>query len=284
MERIVWSRGAFTPAAEARIGLFDRGLLFGDAVYEVTAVLEGRMIDNDLHLDRLERSLTELGIPAPLPRAEILRVQEGLIARNGLREGTVYLQVSRGEADRDFLYAEDLQPCLIGFTQAKELRDSKAQREGIRVDLAPDPRWARRDIKTAMLLGQVLAKREAKARGFDDVWLVEEGMVTEGASSTAHIVTPQGTLATRPPSRATLPGCTQRALVRLCAQEGLKLEARAFSVAEAQSAAEAFVTSATSFVTPVVQIGDKLIGEGAPGPLTRLLQRLYLEAAQAPAA
>ena len=282
MGRTVYVHGDFVPEEDARIGLFDRGFLFGDAVYEVTAVLAGKMIDNDLHLARLERSLGELGIPLPLPRAGIEAVQHTLIARNGLQDGSVYLQVSRGEADRDFLYPQAMVPKLIGFTQVKTLLGTKAQREGIAVDLAEDPRWQRRDIKTAMLLGQVMAKHTAKARGFDDVWLVEGGLVTEGASSTAHVITADGHILTRPASRATLSGCTQRALARLCENEGLRIEERAFTPREAQEAAEAFQTSATSLVAPVVRIGERVVGDGRPGPMTRRLQALYLEAAGVP--
>ena len=283
MGRIVYIHGDFVPEEEARIGLFDRGFLFGDAVYEVTAVIAGRMIDNDLHLARLERSLGELGIALPLPWPEIEALQSQLIARNGLTDGTVYLQVSRGEADRDFLYPQGMAPKLVGFTQTKTLTGTKAQREGIAVDLADDPRWHRRDIKTAMLLGQVMAKQAARARGFDDVWLVEAGLVTEGASSTAHVITAEGRILTRAASKATLPGCTQRALARLCDAEGLRIEERAFTLEEAQDAAEAFQTSASSLVMPVVKIGGRMIGDGRPGPMTRRLQSLYLEAAGVPA-
>ncbi|MBP1883918.1 D-amino-acid transaminase [Sinorhizobium mexicanum] len=282
MGRTVYVHGNFVPEEDARIGLFDRGFLFGDAVYEVTAVIAGRMIDNDLHLARLERSLRELGIALPLSRMEIEALQSELITRNGLKDGTVYLQVSRGEADRDFLYPETMVPKLVGFTQAKTLIGTRAQREGIAVDLADDPRWRRRDIKTSMLLGQVMAKQAARARGFDDVWLVEEGLVTEGASSTAHVITADGRILTRAASRATLPGCTQRALARLCETEGLHIEERAFAPEEAQEAAEAFQTSASSLVMPVVRIGGRVIGDGKPGPMTRRLQTLYLEAAGVP--
>lgn len=282
MGRIVFVHGSFLPEEEARIGLFDRGFLFGDAVYEVTAVIAGRMIDNDLHLVRLERSLGELGIPVPHSRAEIEAIQQKLIALNGLTDGTVYLQVSRGEAERDFLYPERITPKLVGFTQAKILTGTKAQREGIAVDLADDPRWHRRDIKTSMLLGQVRAKHAARARGFDDVWLVEAGFVTEGASATAHVITQEGRILTRAASQVTLPGCTQRAIARLCEAEGLHIEERAFTPEEAQGAAEAFQTSASSLVMPVVRIGSRVIGDGKPGPRTRRLQSLYLEAAGVP--
>ncbi|WP_296745586.1 D-amino-acid transaminase [Mesorhizobium sp.] len=279
MGRIVYSNGDFRPEEDARVSIFDRGFLFGDAIYEVTAVLAGRLIDNDLHLDRFERSLASLSIPMPVPRSRLEQIQAELVTRNELREGTIYLQVSRGEADRDFLYPEGLAPNLIAFTQARKLADTPAQRNGIAVDLAEDLRWARRDIKTAMLLGQVLAKRQARTAGFDDVWMVEDGLVTEGSSSTAFIITADGRVVTRPNSRSTLPGCTRKAVLRLCDGHGLRLEERAFSPDEARAAAEAFATSASSFVTPVVKIGDAEIGDGRPGPMTRRLQSYYIEAA-----
>ena len=280
MGRIVYCTGRFVPEDQARVSVFDRGFLFGDAVYEVIAVLGGAMIDNDLHMARLERSLAELNIPMPMPRAQIETIQAELIARNGMIEGTVYLQVSRGEADRDFLYSPDLAPTLIAFTQARKLTDTKGQTEGVAVDLAPDPRWARRDIKTVMLLGQVMAKTEARARRFDDVWLVgDDGFVTEGASSTAFIVTPEGHIRTRANSQAILPGCTRRALLRLCEEEGASIEEKPFTPEEAKVAAEAFLTSSSAFVMPVIRIGDATIGDGKPGPLTRRLQTLYLDAA-----
>jgi D-alanine transaminase len=282
MGRIVYVHEGFVPDEEASISLFDRGFLFGDAVYEVTAVINGRMIDNDLHLARLERSLRELAISLPYSVDAIEGIQQQLITRNSLQEGTVYLQVSRGEAERDFYYSDGLTPRLIGFTQTKRLVDTKAQQDGISVDLAEDPRWQRRDIKTAMLLGQVMAKQASRARGFDDVWLVEDGLVTEGASSTAYIITADRRIVTRAPSQATLAGCTQRAIARLCAAQGLAVEERAFSPEEAQGAVEAFQTSASSLVTPVVRIGTRTIGNGHAGPMTRKLQALYLEAAGVP--
>lgn len=277
MARVVYCGGKFVSEHEARLGLFDRGLLFGDAVYEVTAVIGGKMIDNDLHLARLERSLSELAIPMPLPREEIEAIQLSLIEKNGLQEGTVYLQVSRGEEDREFLYSEGLKPTFIAFTQVKNLLNNKGQTQGLAITLVEDPRWERRDIKTVMLLGQVLAKRDAKAAGFDDVWFVEDGTITEGASSTAYIVTHDRRIITRPNSRAILPGCTRAALLDLCSRHGVVLEERPFTVAEALAAAEAFQTSATSLVTPVVRIGDVSLNGGVPGPVTRQLQACYLE-------
>jgi D-alanine transaminase len=277
----VYCNRRYMPEDEARIGLFDRGFLFADAVYEVTAVLGGRPIDNDFHLNRLQRSLGEMGIPMPMTLPEIEAIQLELISRNRLDEGTVYLQISRGEAKRDFLFADDLEPTFIAFTTARKLVGTRPQAEGVGVGLAPDPRWARRDIKTVMLLGQVLAKHAAARDGFDDVWFVEDGLVTEGASATAFIVTNDHRVVTRANSRTILPGCTRRAVERLCETDGITFEERAFSPEEAFSAAEAFLTSASSFVTPVIRIAGHTIGNGRPGPLTRRLQEIYLQAALA---
>lgn len=274
----VYCNRRFVPEQEARIGLFDRGFLFADAVYEVTAVIGGRLIDNDFHLSRLQRSLAEMGISMPMTLPEIETIQLELISRNELDEGTVYLQISRGEAKRNFLFADDLEPTMVGFASARRLVGTKAQTDGIAVALAPDPRWTRRDIKTVMLLGQVLAKQAASKDGFDDVWFVEDGLVTEGASATAFIVTHDHRVVTRANSQAILPGCTRRAVERLCEDEGIVFEERAFSPAEACSTAEAFLTSASSLVTPVIRIGDRKIGDGQPGPLTRRLQEIYLQA------
>jgi D-alanine transaminase len=279
MARTIFCEGRFVAEDGARISIFDRGLLFGDSVYEVTAVLDGRMVDNDLHLARLERSLGALDIPMPMPAADIAAVQSELIVRNGLVEGTIYLQVSRGTAERDFLFPEGLAPGFFAFTQARRLRDTPAQRDGVAVALMPDPRWSRRDIKTTMLLGQVLAKREGKAGGFGEVWMLEDGHITEGASSSAFIVTGDGRIVTRSNSRAVLPGCTRQAVLRLCETHDYRYEERAFTPEDAFAAREAFLTSASSLVTPVVRIDDRPIGDGRPGPATRRIQRYYLEAA-----
>ena len=278
MARQIYVNGAYLPEAEARISVMDRGFLFGDAIYEVTAMIGGHLIDNDLHLSRLEQSLAKIGIPMPLSLDGIREVQAELVRRNGMTDGTIYLQVSRGTAERNFLPADGITPNFVAFTQPKRLWGTPAQQNGIAVALVHDPRWDRRDIKTVMLLGQVLAKQAAQAQGFDDVWLFENGCITEGASSTAFILTRKGTIVTRPNSHATLPGCTRQAVLRLIAARQLSFEERAFTVDEAQDAAEAFLTSASSLVQPVVRIGDRVIGDGRPGPVTRHLQELYLQA------
>lgn len=279
MTRQIYVNGGYLAESEAVIPVMDRGFLFGDAIYEVTAMIGGQLIDNDLHLARLERSLAAIDIPMPLPLDGIRQVQAELIRRNGMSDGTIYLQVSRGTAERDFLPATEIVPNFVAFTQPKNLRDTPAQRNGISVALMPDPRWDRRDIKTSMLLGQVLAKQAAHAQGFDDVWLHEDGQITEGASSTAFILSTEGTIVTRPNSHSTLPGCTRQAVLKLIEARGLRFEERAFTIAEAQEAEEAFLTSASSLVQPVVRIGERMIGDGRPGPATRHLQELYLQAA-----
>jgi D-alanine transaminase len=277
--REVYVEGRFVSEDEAKISVFDRGLLFGDSIYEVTAVIDGRLVDNDLHLARLERSLGELEIPMPLAPEAIVEVQTQLIARNRLQEGVIYLQISRGIADRNFGYAGDIKPTFFAFSQAKDLRNAVAVRDGIRVAIVDDQRWARRDIKTTMLLAQVQAKHVAAQRGCKEAWLVEDGFVTEGASSTAYIVTADNRIVTRANSRAILPGCTRRAVIKAADQLNLVVDQSRFTVEEARNAREAFLTSASSLVTPVIEIAGHAIGDGKPGPVTRLLQKTYLDLA-----
>lgn len=280
MTRTIYINGEYVAEDEAKVSVFDRGFLFGDGIYEVTAVIDGKLVDNELHLARLERSLKEISIPMPLPVSDIVKVQQELRERNGLTEGVIYLQVTRGEADRDFGYAADMKPNFIAFTQNKNLVNANSVKNGVAVDVVPDNRWARRDIKTVMLLGQVLAKKTVKANGFHEAWLVEDGFVTEGASSTAFILTRDNVIVTRPNSHSVLPGCTKRAVMKIAEEENLKLEERLFTVEEAVEAQEAFLTSASSLVTPVIRIGDRTISDGKPGPVTRRLQAIYLEMAR----
>ncbi|PLZ02537.1 D-amino acid aminotransferase [Burkholderia sp. WAC0059] len=279
MSRQIYVNGRFVSEAEAVVSVFDRGFLFADGIYEVSAVVARRLVDNALHLARLERSLAEVGIPMPLGRDDVAGVQAELVRRNRLEEGVVYLQVTRGAAERDFGFAPDLKPSFVAFTQQKPILGTASVREGIAVGVEPDLRWARRDIKTVMLLTQVLAKQAVKARGFGEAWLVEDGYVTEGASSTGFVVTADGALVSRPDSHAVLPGCTKAVVLDLARAAGLRVEARRFTVEEAQQAREAFLTSASSTITPVVRIEDRVIGDGRPGPLTLRLQQAYVESA-----
>ena len=279
MSRIVYVNGEYLPEDQASVSVFDRGFLFADAVYEVSAVLGGRLVDNAAHLARLQRSLRALGIPEPLATDEIEEIQHTLIARNDLDEGLVYLQVSRGVADRDFAYPKNATPTLVMFTQRHVLIDRPAASTGISVRSMPDLRWKRRDIKTVGLLGASMAKQAALDEGANDAWLIEDGYVTEGSSNNAHIITRDGVLVTRPLGTEILPGITRAAVLRLSREQGVPVEERAFTLEEACAATEAFVTSATAFVLPVVNIDGRPIGDGRPGPLTQRLRTLYVEIA-----
>ncbi|UAK24527.1 D-amino-acid transaminase [Sphingomonas nostoxanthinifaciens] len=283
MARVAWLDGAFLPLEDARVPVMDRGFLFADGLYEVTTVLDGRLIDSASHLARLQRSADALEIALPLSLAEIEAIERELIARNGVDQGTVYLQLTRGVAERNFLPAPDLVPTLLMFTQVADILGSKVAETGIAVATMADIRWARRDIKSVMLLAQVLAKRAAAAAGAQEAWLIEDGFVTEGASSSATILTADGVLVTRPDSHAILPGCTRNAMLRLAAEEGLAIEHRAFTLNEALAAREAMMTSASTFVTPIVRIDGAPIGDGTPGPVAGRLRALYIEAARAQA-
>ncbi|ENN88229.1 D-alanine aminotransferase [Rhizobium freirei PRF 81] len=278
--RTVYLNGAFLPENEAHLSIFDRGFLFGDGIYEVTAVLDGKLIDSALHMARLERSVGEIGGCLPITTDEIVEIEKRLVAENQLTEGVVYLQYTRGAEDRNFFYAEDLPPTLVIFTQTKTLEHVAAVEKGLKVKSMPDQRWARRDIKSVCLLPQVMAKRAAKAEGFDEAWLVENGVVTEGASSTGYIVTRDGRIVTRANSHATLPGCTRLAILDLAREAGLALEERPFSVEEAKTAAEAWLTSASNFIVPITNIDGVAVGDGTPGPMFKRLRALYMENAR----
>jgi len=278
--RTVYLNGAFLPENEAHISIFDRGFLFGDGIYEVTAVLDGKLIDSALHMARLERSVGEIGGRLPVTTDEIVAAERRLIADNNLREGMIYLQYTRGAEDRNFLYSEDLAPTLLMFTQAKSLDQGSVMEKGLKVKTVPDQRWERRDIKSVCLLPQVLAKRAAKAAGCDEAWMIEDGMITEGASSTAYIVTADNKIITRANSNATLPGCTRAALLQLAEEHGLTIEQRPFSLEEALNAREAALTSASNFIVPITVIDGKPVGDGKPGPVVTRLRALYMENAR----
>lgn len=278
--RIVYLNGEFLPEADARLSIFDRGFLFGDGIYEVTSVLEGRLIDSDLHMARLERSAREIDVPLPVTTADIVAAERRLIADNDLAEGMIYLQLTRGAEDRNFLFSDQLKPTLVMFTQAKKLIGTPLEQIGFAVKSVPDQRWARRDIKTVCLLPQVMAKRIAKAEGCDEAWMIEDGFVTEGASSTAYIITGDRKIVTRGNSNKTLPGCTRLAALQLAKEEGFTLEERPFTLEEALAAEEACLTSASSFVISVTTIDGKPVGDGRPGPMVSRLRALYLEHAR----
>jgi len=283
MARIVYVNGEFLPENEAKISVFDRGFLFADGVYEVSSVLNGKLVENAAHLKRLNRSLNELKIPRPASDAEIEEIQKELIARNGLEEGIVYLQVTRGAADRDFAYPADAKPSLVMFTQDKNILKTPAAEKGISVVTIPDIRWQRRDIKTVGLLPASMAKQAALDAGATDAWMVEDGHITEGSSNNAFIVTMDGKIVTRALSNAILHGITRRAVLSLAEEKNLTVEERSFTPEEAYEAAEAFITSASSFVMPVVKIDGRILGNGVPGPITAALRERYVEMALADA-
>lgn len=280
MTRQAWVNGVFVAAEEAKISPFDRGFLFADGVYEVTAIYDGRLVDMERHLDRLERSLRELKFGAMPDRRELEEVHRRLVADNGIREGYVYLQVTRGAyGARDFVAPEKPKLTCFAFAESRPLIDTASARHGSRIVTLPDIRWARRDIKSVGLLAQAMAKTEAKSRGADDAWLVApDGYVTEGASSNAWIVTKDGEIITRALSNMILAGITRHALFDSLGQQSRKITERSFTVEEAKDAAEAFTTAATGLVTPVIEIDGVKLGSGKPGPVTRGVQRVYYTA------
>lgn len=282
MARIAYMNGEFLPLEQARVPVMDRGFLFADGVYEVCAVLHGRLVDNAGHLARLARSLSEIGIANPHSAEGWTGIETELVARNELAEGLVYIQVSRGVAERDFAFpAADTPPTVVAFCQAKRIANSPLAETGAKVITVEDLRWKRRDIKSTALLAQVLAKQQAAAAGAAEAFMVEDGAITEGSSSTAFIVTREGVIVTRPLSNALLPGITRRAVLALAAEFDMALEERPFSVEEARSAAEAFYTSASAFVMPVIAIDGHALGDGRPGPVARRLRALYFAFAEA---
>ncbi len=278
--RTVYVNGEYLPETEAKVSIFDRAFLMADGVYEVTSVLGGKLIDFDGHAKRLARSLNELDMKAPCTEDELLAIHRELVARNEITDGLVYLQVTRGSAgDRDFAFPdpETTEPTLVLFTQNKPgLADSPAAKTGIKVISLEDIRWGRRDIKTVQLLYPSMAKMAAKKAGCDDAWFVEDGKVTEGSSNNAYIVK-GGKIITRELSHDILHGITRAAVLRFAKEAQMVVEERSFTVEEAQQADEAFVTSASSFVMPVVELDGAKIGAGTPGPVAARLREIYLE-------
>lgn len=277
MSRIVYLNGEYLPEDEAKISVFDRGFLFADGVYEVTSVLNGKLIDNAGHLARLHYSLHELEMAAPASDSDIENIQKKLIEKNHIEQGLVYLQVTRGAADRDFAYPIGVPSSLVMFTQSKNILENPLAQSGMSVISVPDMRWQRRDIKTVGLLAPCMAKMAAKHAGADDAWLVEDGFVTEGSSNNAYIIDAKGTLVTRQLGHEILAGITRKAVLKLADEQDIKIEERLFSMEEAYAAREAFITSATTFVMPVTQIDGKPVRDGKPGNLTLRLRELYIQ-------
>jgi D-alanine transaminase len=279
MSRTVYLNGDYLPEEDAKISIFDRSFLMADGVYEVTSVLGGKLIDFAGHSKRLERSLNELEMQKPDAFDDLLNIHRELVRLNDINEGMIYLQVSRGSAgDRDFAYpSADVKPTLVLFTQSKpNLADNPAAKIGIKVISIEDQRWGRRDVKTVQLLYPSMGKMMAKAAGCDDAWMVEDGAVTEGTSNNAYIVK-GNTIITRHLGTEILHGITRAAVLRFAREAQMKVEERSFTIEEAQIADEAFITSASTFVMPVVEIDGTAIGTGSPGPVAARLREIYLE-------
>ncbi len=282
MSRIVYINGEYMPEDEAKVSIFDRGFVMGDAVYEVTCVLDGKLTDFEGHVARLGRSLKELGIVCDITRDEWLEIHRKLIELNGLTLGGVYLQVSRGNAgDRDFHFPPaGTPPTVVLYTQEQpHMLDGPKVEKGVKVISVPDLRWHRRDIKTVQLLYASMVKMQAEAAGKDDAWFVEDGFVTEGSSNNCYIVK-GNTIITRPLSNDILHGITRASLMRICAERQIKIEERLFTVEEAQQADEAFYTSASSFVMPIVEVDGVALSGGKPGPVAKHLREVYIEEAR----
>lgn len=279
MSRTVYLNGDYLAEADAKISIFDRSFLMADGVYEVTSVLGGKLIDFAGHAARLERSLNELGMQKPEAFDDLLEIHRELVRLNDIDEGMIYLQVSRGSAgDRDFAYPDDsVKPTLVLFTQNKPgLADSPKAKEGMKVISIEDQRWGRRDIKTTQLLYPSMGKMMAKAAGCDDAWMVEDGHVTEGTSNNAYIVK-GNTIITRHLGNEILHGITRAAVLRFAREAQMKVEERSFTIDEAKDADEAFITSASTFVMPVVELDGTAIGTGTPGPVAARLRDIYLD-------
>ena len=275
MTDIVFVNGNYLPKQEATISVFDRGFIFGDGVYEVVPVINGKMVDKIYFLERLARSLGELAIKWPCSSGDVIAMMNELITRNAIVEGMVYLQITRGIADRDFAFPAGITSSIVAFASVLNLISNPAAESGIPVITTPDLRWKRRDIKSVNLLGQVLAKQDAYSRGGKEGWMVEDGVITEGVSSSAYIVK-DNVIITRQLSNEILPGIRRRTLLELCAAESIKLEQRLFTLDEALAADEAFISNATTIVLPVVSIDGQKISSGEPGPITQKLRARYI--------
>jgi D-alanine transaminase len=281
MNRTVYLNGKYLPEDEAKISIFDRAVLFGDAIYEVAGVLDSKLIDFDAHMQRFHSSLNKLGIPVPLTDEQVLTAFRDLIDLNGINEGLVYMQVTRGKADRDFIWQGELQPTVFMFTQHKISVENEYAETGVILKSVEDIRWARRDIKTVNLLGPVLVKKAASDAGAYEALMIDsDGYITECASTSFFIVTGD-LLLTRPLTNDILPGITRKTIVALCNTHGIRLIETKFTLKEALQADEAFISGASSYVLPVIQIDEHKIGSGTPGPYYQKLRQIYIDHARA---
>lgn len=276
MTRTVFVNGSYLPEDQATVSIFDRGFLMGDAIYEVTTVVDGKLIEFPAHMARLARSLAEIEMPFKVNEETLLAMHRELIARNDLNQGMVYMQISRGPADRDFVYPTDPKPTLIAFTQSIPWLSMPFVESGLKVVSCPDKRWGRRDIKTVQILWTCMSKVDAVRQGADDVWFVEDGLVTEGSSCNAFIIK-DNHIITRALSNDILHGVTRAVILKFAKEQGLKIDERGFSIAEAQQADEAFVTASPLFATGVVEVDGVQIGSGKPGPMTMNLRDAHIQ-------
>ncbi len=283
MPRYAYVNGRYVPHGDAAVHIEDRGFQFADGVYEVVSIHQGRLVDEAGHLDRLQRSLGELRLDAPMSRRALSLVMRELIRRNRVRNGLIYLQITRGVAPRDFKFPKDTAPTLVMTTRriAGAASATLSDDDGVSVITIPDIRWKRRDIKTVALLPQALGKQKAADAGAFEAWQVDDdGYVTEGCSSNAWIVTKEGVLVTRPATNDILNGITRQSILAIAEREGYGFEERPFTVAEALDAREAFLTSATTYVKPITRVDGKSIGNGHPGSLSSSLRGHYVTFAE----
>ncbi|MEL7254718.1 MAG: D-amino-acid transaminase [Pseudomonadota bacterium] len=277
--RTVYLNGEYLNEDEAKVSIFDRSFLMADGVYEVTSVLGGKLIDFEGHKVRLLRSLNELDMQKPEEFDDLLDIHRELVRINEIEDGLVYLQVSRGAADRDFMYPDpdEVKPTLVLFTQSKPgLANSPASQKGMKVISIDDIRWGRRDIKTVQLLYPSMGKMMAKKAGCDDAWMIQDGYVTEGTSNNAYIVK-DGKIITRQLSNDILHGITRAAVLRFAEEAQMEVVERSFTIEEAKEADEAFITSASAFVMPVVEIDGVALGDGTPGHVAKRMREIYLD-------
>ncbi|MEZ0467875.1 D-amino-acid transaminase [Phaeobacter sp. SYSU ZJ3003] len=278
--RIVYLNGDYLPETEAKVSIFDRGYLLADAVYEYTATIGGALIEFDAHMARLQRSVDELGMDYSLDREAMLAMHRELVQRNALDTGGVYLQISRGVADRDFAFPKGLKPTIMAFTQEMNFLDNPINDTGLKVVSVEDGRWMRRDIKSVQLLYTAMAKTQANEAGAHDAFFVKDGFVTEATSANAFIIR-NGCIVTRALSQDILHGVTRKAVLELARRRNLAIEERAFTIAEAQEADEVFITASPVYALPVVEVDGKQVASGKPGRLTQELRQLFIDEAVA---
>ena len=279
MPRYAYVNGSYLPHKDALIHIEDRGYQFADGVYEVIACIHGSFADERGHLDRLERSLSEIGMDMPIRRESLSFIMHELVRRNRLKNANVYIQITRGVSKRDFPFpSEDVKPSIILTARPFDFDDKAKLEKGIKVVCVPDIRWKRRDIKSIALLGQVLAKQQAVDKGAGEAWMIDDdGLITEGSSSNAWIITKDNKVITRKADGSILRGVTRTALEHILKEQNLSLEERAFSPEQAYEAIEAFTSSATALIAPVVEIDGHKIGDGKPGKLAIKLYEEYRE-------